>query len=316
MPDQQLIDYYAWYVKWYIKKYYYSADADFITIKKGVFAPREIHVQYKKIQDIYVDQDILDRIMGIYDVHIASATIASGMEAHIDGVDESTTEGLKIFLLNAIKSGFHIDSGAPKQESKIGENKPQPVNFSEEISSDKYPLTGKWIVSRIIPTFLRSFGVAMVLVVLVAENSGLDTFFANSFVSLFTILLIFLILILPLFQSIISLMLWKSKYKFNFTPEFIFYRTGVLSIQEKHIPYNTIQDVNVNQGIFDRIFGIAKVKIENASGGQLAVDPIGGAFKMGGGGVSIEGLSPADANKITDILKKIVLTKNPEATGL
>lgn len=297
------------------QKYYYSADSDFITIKKGVFAPREIHVQYKKIQDVYVDQDILDRIMGIYDVHIASATIASGMEAHIDGVDESTAEGLKNFLLNAIKSGLHTDGVALKQESKIGENKPQSVNFSEKISSDKYPLAGKWIASRIIPTFLRSLGVVAFFAIFVVKDFGSDAFFANSLVSLTTVLFIFLLFILPLSQSIISVMLWKSKYRFNFTPEFIFYRTGVLSIKEKHIPYNTIQDVNVNQSIIDRIFGIAKVRIENASGGQVALNPMGGKF-IGSGGISIEGLSPADANKITDILKKIVLTKNPEATGL
>ena len=94
----------GWYLKYYIKYYYYSADQDFLTIKKGVFGPREIHVQYRKIQDVYVDQDILDRIMGLYDVHIASATVASGMEAHIDGVNEVVAKGLKDFLLNSIKS--------------------------------------------------------------------------------------------------------------------------------------------------------------------------------------------------------------------
>ncbi|MDE2116936.1 MAG: hypothetical protein KGI79_03615, partial [Patescibacteria group bacterium] len=42
----------ALYISAYIKRYYYSADEDFITIKKGVFAPTEIHVQYRKIQDV------------------------------------------------------------------------------------------------------------------------------------------------------------------------------------------------------------------------------------------------------------------------
>ncbi len=51
---------FSWYVKTYIRTYFYDGEENFITIKKGVFAPTEIHVQWKKIQDVYVDQDILD----------------------------------------------------------------------------------------------------------------------------------------------------------------------------------------------------------------------------------------------------------------
>lgn len=80
---------YGFYVRAYIRRYFYDGNENFLTIRKGVFAPTEIHVQYQKIQDVYVDQDILDRIMGLYDVHIASATVTSGIEAHIDGVEEA-----------------------------------------------------------------------------------------------------------------------------------------------------------------------------------------------------------------------------------
>ena len=86
---------YGLYISAYIRRYYYDASEQFLTIQKGVFAPTEIHVPYGKIQDVYVDQDVLDRIMGLYDVHIASATATSGIEAHIDGVDTRVAENLK-----------------------------------------------------------------------------------------------------------------------------------------------------------------------------------------------------------------------------
>ena len=54
---------YGLYVRAYIRRYYYSGEDKYITIKKGVFTPAEIHVQYQKIQDVYVDQDIIDRIL-------------------------------------------------------------------------------------------------------------------------------------------------------------------------------------------------------------------------------------------------------------
>ena len=99
---------YGIYVSAYIKRYYYDATDSYVTIKKGVFAPAEIHVQYAKIQDVYVDQDILDKIMGLYDVHLASATIASGIEAHVDGVDKNGADGLKNLLLQKLQGGGSV----------------------------------------------------------------------------------------------------------------------------------------------------------------------------------------------------------------
>ena len=77
-----------WYQSWYFAVYFYDLTPDYIVIKKGPITPREITIPYERIQDVYVDQDLLDRIMGLYDVHLSSATISSGMEAHIDGVEK------------------------------------------------------------------------------------------------------------------------------------------------------------------------------------------------------------------------------------
>lgn len=91
------------YQRWYFKVYFYDFTPDFIQIKKGPITPREITIPYERIQDIYVDQDLLDRIFGLYDVHLSSATASSGMEAHIDGVEKQSAEGLRAILLETIK---------------------------------------------------------------------------------------------------------------------------------------------------------------------------------------------------------------------
>ncbi|MDO8592328.1 MAG: PH domain-containing protein [bacterium] len=143
---------YAWYVKIYIKKYYYDAGDNFVTIKKGVFAPTEIHVQYQKIQDVYVDQDILDRLMGIYDVHIASATVTSGIEAHIDGVDARGAEGLKNLLLNKI-SGTAINNVATVN-NHAKDSGSIKFSLNEKISDQTYPISLKWLYLRIIQSFV------------------------------------------------------------------------------------------------------------------------------------------------------------------
>ena len=91
------------YQRWYFAVYFYDLNNDYIVIKKGPITPKEITIPYERIQDVYVDQDLLDRILGIYDVHISSATISSGLEAHIDGVEIESANGLRNLILETIK---------------------------------------------------------------------------------------------------------------------------------------------------------------------------------------------------------------------
>ena len=91
------------YQRWYFAVYFYDLTPNYVQIKKGPITPREITIPYERIQDIYVDQDLLDRIFGLYDVHLSSATFSSGTEAHIDGVEKQAAEGLKALLLETVK---------------------------------------------------------------------------------------------------------------------------------------------------------------------------------------------------------------------
>ena len=88
---------------WYYQVYYYELTDDFITIRKRVFTPTEITIPYERIQDVNVDQDILDRAYGLYDVHLTSATVSSAMEAHIDGVEKEAAGGLRDKILNKLQ---------------------------------------------------------------------------------------------------------------------------------------------------------------------------------------------------------------------
>lgn len=101
------------YQKWYFATYFYDLTDDFIIIKKGPITPYEITIPYERVQDVYVDQDLLDRFFGLYDVHLSSATYSSGAAAHIDGVEKAAADGLRAFLLKTV-------------QQKIGRNHPQP----------------------------------------------------------------------------------------------------------------------------------------------------------------------------------------------
>ena len=90
------------YQRWYFAVYFYDLTSDYIVIKKGPITPQEITIPYERVQDVYVDQDLLDRMLGLYDVHLSSATISSGMAAHIDGVEKQASDGLRAMLLQTV----------------------------------------------------------------------------------------------------------------------------------------------------------------------------------------------------------------------
>ena len=306
----------AWYVRVYIREYYYDASENFITIKKGVFSPTEIHVQWQKIQDVYVDQDILDRIMGLYDVHIASATASSGIEAHIDGVSRESAEALKkIFLDKVSNTGASMTMPASMVNTNSVNNSSATngvtLNLSEEISNEKYPILGKWIfVSAVTRFFSTLFTVAIFMFLFLSSAKEL-TSSKNSIV----ILVYIGISVIAFIGNFIALIIWKKNYSYKFNPENIYYKTGVLSISEKHMPYSSIQDVSVSQSFLERIFGLAKVNIENAAQSTTIVQN-GRSMTPAYNGIQLVGISPENASHIAEIIKTTILRKNSSVHGL
>lgn len=116
----------------------------------------------------------------------------------------------------------------------------------------------------------------------------------------------------------------RANFRYTLEEKFLTLYQGVLSKQQRHIPYGVIQNIFVKQDLFDRIFGLASITIENASQGagnaQKGEAKVFG-MKVGaqqkrrdelvgfsGNKVSIPGLAKANA----EILKALILNKMKE----
>lgn len=86
----------------YYKKYHYDLNQDVLVIRKGVFGSRELTVPLNRIQDVFIDRDLLDLVFGLYDIYISTATSRSVLNAHIDGLDGKNTEKVALLLVNSI----------------------------------------------------------------------------------------------------------------------------------------------------------------------------------------------------------------------
>ena len=96
------------YETYYMKYYFYDLSGKNLIIRKGVFSRNEITLPINRLQDVYVDQDILDRLFGLYDVHVSSATAISGNLSHIDGINKNSAEQIKKLVLSGIHKGKWI----------------------------------------------------------------------------------------------------------------------------------------------------------------------------------------------------------------
>ena len=280
----------SWYINAYIRNYFYESEPNYLTIRKGVFTSAEIHVPYHKIQDVYVDQDFIDRLMGLYDVHIASATTGSAIEAHIDGVEKEAADGLKNLLLNKIQNG----QTATTSTNSDGATVPMQANTSNKVvlnlphkmSSVEYPITSAWWIGSIAGSIFSS-AIAMVIAAAAITND------ADNISGYSTLMIVLVVFVLMLIWRIIKLGLFVKNYSFEFTPDYLYIKNGIFSMSETHMPYNTIQDVSINQTFINRMFGIYTVTIENAVGG--------------GKGLALIGLSKQSAEEISGMLKREVL---------
>lgn len=72
-------------------------------------------------------------------------------------------------------------------------------------------------------------------------------------------------LVILLLSGIAGVVQWWV-YRYALTPERLLVRSGIVFRQERAIPYQRIQSVNLEQAPLDRILGISRMKIETAAG--------------------------------------------------
>lgn len=82
----------------YYRTYDYEFGETAASVTKGVITRDSGHITYDRLQNIYVDQDFLDRIFGLYDVHYETAGETSASYLHVDGLNKPNTDILVAFL--------------------------------------------------------------------------------------------------------------------------------------------------------------------------------------------------------------------------
>lgn len=186
--------------------------------------------------------------------------------------------------------------------------------MNEIITEKKYPIRNIWLFKQILPAFIILLIYFVYFIIRISAS--------NEVVSALSILIpiIFILFIFALMSGIpiIINLLRRSNFHYSLDEHFMTLHQGIISKQNRNVPYGRIQGVFVNQELSDRIFGLASLTIEDFSqGGKSTMDA--GGYTGGeksrhetlgfvGNKIHIPGLKKADA----ETLKEIVLQKVKE----
>lgn len=294
LPVLSIVGVYA-YQTYYYKLYYYDFKDDSAEIKKGVISQSTGHVRYERIQNIFIDQDILDRIFGLYDVHYETAGETSGIYSHVDGLNKENSDKLVEFLNDK------LFNGSRKTEQNIPESTSIPSAENSKATGEIIDRNATPISSRIV--IKDTITTSLLFILFIFAFFGRLTGFGEMKISEDKAIVIYLLFVaLAIIGSFIYCKVWFNNFYFQFSDNSGIIKSQVISLSSSYIYYDRIQNINVTQGVLERIFGLYSVTVETAAESSA---------KNKKGGLKIPGLSKLDAEKIKNfLLAKVDIYKN------
>lgn len=191
--------------------------------------------------------------------------------------------------------------------------------MTKVITESDYPVEQSWI-TEVPLSYLIFTGIALAFLLFFLVPLGL--FMSEGWLILIAIVgpLLFFMVGLCILTTIIA-SLSRDNFHYSVDKEFMIFHQGIITKQQKNLPYGVIQDVMLYQGIADRILGLASVTIENASfgGGQAYARGAAAGAWIGfvGNVATIPGLTLENATKLREaILSKVKEFPTSTTSGL
>ena len=180
------------------------------------------------------------------------------------------------------------------------------------ITEKDYPIRNIWLFKEIFVSLIV-LPAYLLFMFFIAGNKAR---FSSSSLEMFLFLILAFGLVFGV--SIICKILQRYNFHYSFEDHYVVLHQGIISKQNRNVPYGRIQGVFVNQGILDRILGIMSLTFEDFSQGGRSAMSVDGYVGRGkskrealgfvGNKIHIPGLKKDDA----EALKAMILQKVKE----
>lgn len=142
---------------------------------------------------------------------------------------------------------------------------PQMKQTQNKINDFEYPIEPLWILSLTLPFIAWSFFINIFAITFFVLDPTADPAYE------FYLLGGIYVLAIPVI-FILNILRWHH-YHYEFEEHYLLLKQGIIKKQTRQLHYGVIQNVIVKRGIFDRIFGLSSVVIQNASATSQPLHP-------------------------------------------
>lgn len=288
---------YLWYLKF---TFFLDKEKQEFVVNKGIFNRDQVIIQLDKIQQVNINQNILQKIIGVYGLKIDTAG-AHGEEVSIKAIDETSAYNLKEHLLNS-RSPIEAELEIEHENHKAAET---PFLRISAWTLFKVGLTSNYGQSL---ALLAAF----FYTVIYEGRQLLDAFKINkdeiqsTVTGMLTIVTVF-ILIASLLIVLLIINLVRTFYKY-FELEIsehkntLLLSSGLIAKKNTLISPNKVQITKYSQNYFQKKMNMLNMSLKQAHFGQSKK-----GHEIQGNTLEIPGCNPDER----DELLKMILSQTP-----
>jgi putative membrane protein len=278
------------YLKYLNFTFYIDEKSEEFIVNDGVFNKSKIVISLHKIQQVSIHQNLLQRIINIYEISVDTAG-TDKQEGNIKAVSHEVALALKEKLLENRNIFENLEKDVTVEtEKKMPFLRIQLINLFKIGITSNYAKSIGLIITFFFTIYenLHNIGKEDVLTGLEIESKF------NSYPILISILiaiagLFFVVFLINIFRTVL-------KY-FNFTIEkqkgSLLLSYGLISKQSTIVKPEKVQIVSVSQNYFQKKLRILEIKIKQATGDDA---------KKSKSGIEILGCNNAEKNQILNLV--------------
>jgi putative membrane protein len=278
------------YLKYLNFTFYIDEKSEEFIVNDGVFNKSKIVISLHKIQQVSIHQNLLQRIINIYEISVDTAG-TDKQEGNIKAVSHEVALALKEKLLENRNISENLEKDVTVEtEKKMPFLRIQLINLFKIGITSNYAKSIGLIITFFFTIYenLHNIGKEDVLTGLEIESKF------NSYPILISILiaiagLFFVVFLINIFRTVL-------KY-FNFTIEkqkgSLLLSYGLISKQSTIVKPEKVQIVSVSQNYFQKKLRILEIKIKQATGDDA---------KKSKSGIEILGCNDAEKNQILNLV--------------
>jgi uncharacterized membrane protein YdbT with pleckstrin-like domain len=256
------------YLKYLNFTFYLDNKNEEFVINEGVLNKTKTIIQLSKIQQVNINQSLLQRIIGVYELDVDTAG-SSKKEGKIKAISHSLALALKARLIENEK--IEADSEKPELESQIETAGERPFMTISFLSLLKVGITSNYV---------RSLGLILAFFATLYENGKnflassdfdekkLDAYLDKSAAIQSVAIIVFLLLCSILIINLIRVIFRYYGYKIARQNGSLLLSFGLLSTKSTIIKPEKVQIVTITRNFFQKKMNILELKIKQATSGE------------------------------------------------